>query len=396
MDTTVAAAGALAISSAFSDHAPTFKPTGSAADTAFSGSAVLELALDPPPPNDNLVVLKHSAVRNLNMDPNDPKYAAAVKVDQSSRNECCFLQAYSSQLLERNIKIPRTLFARNDPNEGVTLLMESLSTWNQLPELPLGLETDSALKWLANFHAAFLPKALNSGALSLSDLVESGGWSTGTHLSLEKRPPKEIESLEEDLSAFAARFEAKDAYFVSSSAREQGARLQAVVADAATALLPANHAHQTMVHGDYKHGNFFFGPSGEIAVFDWQWTGPGVGATDLIYLCAMAVCDDALEDHEANILRPYHAHLIEALGGEETCYPYEELLTEFKIAALDYQRWQGGSRLKWITPETMKAAGENVDVNHGIFRRSIKRMVWIFETVDSVLDDVEAGRLTLG
>jgi len=51
--------------------------------------------------------------------------------------------------------------------------------------------------------------------------------------------------------------------------------------------------------------------------------------------------------------------------------------------------------LKSMTPETMKAAGENIDVNHGIFRRSIKRIMWIFKTVDNVLDDVEAGQLKL-
>jgi len=396
MDPTIAAAGALAISSAFSEQTLTFKTTRSAADTAFSGSAVLELALTPPPPNSECVVLKHSPIRILTVDSNNPlKYATAIKYDQSSRNECAFLQAYSSLLLKKNIRIPRTLFLKNDAKDGVTLLMESLSKWKQIPEIPLGSKTYAALKWLANFHAAFLPEALNPSALSLGDLTELDGWSIGTHLSLEKRSPKEIEDLPEHLSAFAARFEASDEYFTSSPARKQGDRLQAVAIDAAKALLPANHAHRTMVHGDYKQGNFFFGSSDEIAVFDWQWTGPGLGATDLIYFCVMAVCDEALEDHEANILRPYHAHLIEALGGEETLYPYEELLAEFKIAALDYQRWQGGSRLKSMIPETMKAAGENIDVNHGIFRRSIKRIMWIFKTVDNVLDDVEAGQLKL-
>jgi len=364
MDPTVAAAAGLAISFAFSEHTPTFKATGSAADTAFSGSAVLELALDPPPPNSESVVLKHSTIRILTVDSNNPlKYATAVKYDQSSRNECAFLQAYSSRLLEKKIRIPQTLFSRNDPKDGVTLLMESLSKWKQIPEIPLGYVTDAALKWLANFHCAFLPKTLNPSALPLSDLIDLDGWSIGTHLSLEKRPPQEMEDLPEHISAFVTRFEANDEYFASSSAKEHGARLQVVAADAAKALLPENHAHQTMVHGDYKQGNFFFDSSSEIAVFDWQWTGPGVGATDLIYFCVMAACDEALEDHEANILRPYHAHLIEALGGEETLYPYEELLAEFKIAALDYQRWQGGSRLKSMTPETMKAAEENIDVN---------------------------------
>ena len=54
----------------------------------------------------------------------------------------------------------------------------------------------------------------------------------------------------------------------------------------------------TMVHGDYKQANMFFRAAAgaedadEVVVFDWQWTGPGVGATDLLYVCAMALHDE--------------------------------------------------------------------------------------------------------
>ena len=109
----------------------------------------------------------------------------------------------------------------------------------------------------------------------------------------------------------------------------------------------------------------------------------------------MAVSDETLTDHEANIIRPYHAFLIGAFNNDATKYPYEDLLTEFKIAALDYQRWQGGSRLKSMTPETMRKAKLNVDVNHGIFRRSIERVKWVFQTVNAALDEVEAGTLSI-
>lgn len=186
-----------------------------------------------------------------------------------------------------------------------------------------------------------------------------------------------------------------------------------------------------MVHGDFKQGNMFFdngddtsteaptvdssgdtsiaGKQNEgdkIAVFDWQWTGPGIGATDLVYLCVMAVSNEALEDYEANILKPYHNHLIRALNrrsdnsGESnnhqnSDYPYHELLDEFKLAAIDIQRWLGGSRFKSMNPESMRRAQQNIDVNHGIFRRSIDRLVWIFRTVDRALEDIESGRIRL-
>ena len=395
MNDIVSAAADLAINSTY-EPPPSYAPTGSAADTAFSGSAILELRLTPPPapPKSPLVVLKHSTVRANSVDPSDEsKLKAAQKVDTSSINEYAYLTAYSASTLGPSVKIPETLFARNHPTEGVTLLLESMSTWSQVPVIPLGDKLTNSLKWLANFHASFLPPTLNPSALDPDKITQLGGWEIGTHLSLEKRPENEPQRLPNDISEFAERFEEIDDYFKTESARNQGNRLLAVAEDAANFLNPKDHPNITMVHGDYKQGNFFFNDSEDICVFDWQWTGPGLGATDLIYLCAMAVSDDVVVDHETNIIKPYHNFLIEALGGDSTVYPYSTFLKEFKISTLDYQRWQGGSRLKSMTPETLKKAGENVDVNHGIFRRSLERVKWIFKVVDGVLDEVESGSL---
>ena len=63
---------------------------------------------------------------------------------------------------------------------------------------------------------------------------------------------------------------------------------------------------------------------------------------------------------------------------------------------IDLQRWMGGSRYKSMTLETVQKAKENIDVNHGIFRRSMTRIVWIFKIVDLALDDIESGRIQLG
>ena len=189
MNEIVSTAAAKAISSFYPDHPdppPSFTPTGTAADTAFSGSAVLELRLEPPPapPNKPLVVLKHSVVRTRNLeDPSDKsKLKAAQKVDSSSVNEYAFLTAYPTSALGPKIRIPEKLYARNDPNDGVTLLMESFSTHSQIPVIPLGVQLTSALRWLAYFHASFLP----SGSLDPDKITELGGWELGTHLSLEK------------------------------------------------------------------------------------------------------------------------------------------------------------------------------------------------------------------
>ena len=198
MDPTVVAACDLAVNFVFGPTA-TYRPIGAAADTAFSGSAVIELEVTVVIPktkttttkttngkntahntNTTRVVLKHSSVRTLSksfvttgtsdeeedditIKSSSKKYAAALKVDRSSRNEYAFLQSYSEKLLQlppNNIdiddgissisnknknkyknddeeikiiqtktRIPRTLFARNHPTEGITLLLESLSSF---------------------------------------------------------------------------------------------------------------------------------------------------------------------------------------------------------------------------------------------------------------------------
>ena len=158
---------------------------------------------------------------------------------------------------------------------------------------------------------------------------------------------------------------------------------------------PQSPAHNTAkVHGDYKQGNFFFSPTGEISVFDWQWTGPGIGATDLIYVCVMALSDDTLADYENTVLKVYYEHLAATLGSRDK-YCYEAFVREFKLATLDYQRWQGGSRCPSMTPASVKNGCEVVDVNHGIYRRSVARNVWTWKLVDAILDDIDRGEFKL-
>jgi hypothetical protein len=455
MDPIVEVACDLAVFSVFGNSSGTsYRPIGPSADTAFSGSVVLELEVKSLGAEAaEKVVLKHSSVRSLHpsfdteeaRSENSKKYAAAIKTDKSSRNESAFLGAYWERLFTENsnkTRIPRVLFARDHPTEGVTLLLESLTSFGRngssirIDEIPLGARTEATLEWLANFHAAFLPRYLNPDAFdhppsnaaaeaTATNLPPSSFlWSVGTHLSLEKRSAAELRDLATDLAAFVDRFEDEHEYFrTGREAREQGRRIQAVAEDVAASLHPDNNPiRRTMVHGDYKQGNMFFDDAQDntrmhspadkpskncngdkIAVFDWQWTGPGIGATDLVYLCVMAVSDEALGDYEAHILKPYHTYLLRALNrghnnsneSKRRDYPYENLVDEFKLAAIDIQRWMGGSRYRSMTPESVRRAQKNVDVNHGIFRRSIERLVWIFRTVDEALDQIESGKIDL-
>merc|ERR1712184_224410 len=99
----------------------------------------------------------------------------------------------------------------------------------------------------------------------------------------------------------------------------------------------------------------------------------------------MALSDDSVENYVSDVLKVYHEELIASLGGREDAYPYEQMEREFKIAGLDFMRWITAARFVGFTPEKMRAANENVDINRGMWIRSIRRMVWIWQRAEEFL-----------
>lgn len=305
-------------------------------------------------------------------------------------------------MLSRGVRVPTPVYT---DEEGGTfrLLMEALSEkdgWHQHLIIPAGPPTRAVLRWLARFHAAFLPPERGGGGLPLST---EGAWSYGSHMALEKRPASELEALPATLASFIEAFSSEDSYFGSESAASIGPRLQAVARSVAWRLRPpidgvAGGAETvTATQGDFKQANIFFRKSEardgtelpEVAVIDWQWTGAGVGATDLFFICVMAFADETLEDYRAGVLRPYYEELKEALGGREDGYPYEQVEREFKLAGLDFMRWITGARWAGFTPAKMAAANETVDINRGMWIRSMARLVWLWKRAAEFLDESE-------
>jgi len=383
-----------ALRAAFGDEVAAWEHVGGPRSMDFSGSTICELRCSlREAPAAQLLVLKRTSKRlpALPADAPEAERLRAERTDFSYQNECAFIRAHAEALAARGCAVPRPLHVAT--GESFLVLMEALSPslgWEQHVVIPAGAETAAALRWLARFHAAFLP---GGGALPAAE----GTWAEGRHMSLEKRPASELARLPETLAAFCEAFAAQEPHFGTAGARALGPRLQAVAADVARHLSCGEGGAQrpTVVHGDYKSANVFFrrGDAGlEVSVIDWQWAGPGVAATDLYALCALALSDEAVEDYEASVLRPYHAELAAVLGSPET-YPYDELVREWKLSALDFLRWLSGARLAGFTPEKMAAAAVKVDINVGIWRRSARRMAWIWRTAEESIEDAELGRL---
>merc|ERR1711871_864760 len=120
----------------------------------------------------------------------------------------------------------------------------------------------------------------------------------------------------------------------------------------------------------------------DVCTLDFQWTGPGVIATDLFYFAYLACDDFVCENFEAQLLQPYHEALTKELRKQKDCpstssYAYPQLLAEFKLSGIDFMRWITAARLGAHTVEKhRKEAGlSEPDVNRGVWCRSIPRLV---------------------
>ncbi|CAJ1328132.1 unnamed protein product [Effrenium voratum] len=113
--------------------------------------------------------------------------------------------------------------------------------------------------------------------------TEHGLWDFGTHVHLDRRPAGEIDKLPEGIASFCKAFEGEDDFFRRPAAANLGSRLQQVASTVSRHLTirPENLHRMTLVHGDFKGANYFLKCEGEgCTAIDWQWTGPGVGATE--------------------------------------------------------------------------------------------------------------------
>lgn len=97
-----------------------------------------------------------------------------------------------------------------------------------------------------------------------------------------------------------------------------------------------SQAAVTIVHGDYRLDNMFFGRNGgpyELAVFDWQSPNRGWGAYDLAYFISGTMAPAERRASERDALRRYHEQL--QAGGVRD-YPFERLMTDYRRSLMVY------------------------------------------------------------
>ena len=87
---------------------------------------------------------------------------------------------------------------------------------------------------------------------------------------------------------------------------------------------------ETLVHGDYRPDNLFFGGPGTnrpLVVCDWQGPGKATGVVDAAYFITGSMSPDDRRKYEIELLRRYHNQLLE--GGVKD-YSFDQLMTDYR------------------------------------------------------------------
>lgn len=168
-------------------------------------------------------------------------------------------------------------------------------------------EAEVCLKWLANFHAAFLGQS------------PDGLWPIGTYWHLDTRP--------DELAAVA----------------DTRLRQAAPLIDAAL----NSGQFKTLVHGDAKVANFCFSADGgSVAAVDFQYVGGGCGMKDVAYFIGSCLDACLCEAWEDELLALYFGELRRALIVSESAVDADAIEAEwrglFPVAQADFHRFLAG------------------------------------------------------
>lgn len=213
-----------------------------------------------------------------------------------------------SKLCDDSCRVPQC-FALEEGDEEFLMVFEDLdaSGFPVRKNTVTMVEMQACLRWLANFHAAFMGKE------------PAGLWAVGTYWHLDTRPD-ELEVLDDAaLKAAAERIDQR-----LNIAR-----------------------YQTFVHGDAKLANFCFSENGEqVAAVDFQYVGGGCGMKDVAYFIGSCLYEEDCERYETELLDYYFARLGEALEQRDSGVDPDELEQEWRalypVAWSDFHRFMKG------------------------------------------------------
>jgi hypothetical protein len=135
----------------------------------------------------------------------------------------------------------------------------------------------------------------------------------------------------------------------------------------------------------------------EAALIDFQWSGWGLGATDLAYLVASSAAADLLPldgSGEPALLRSYHSHLCAALvtfgaaGSVESAAamcPFPTLLSQYESAVVDVCRLAVAYQWRRLnaSPEVLRRNASSL--GRCAYNKSLHHAIWLVARTDAIL-----------
>ena len=191
--------------------------------------------------------------------------------------------ANAAATARKSCRLPHLLLSEVS-SEGLCFLLDDLSVDFPLHPECLDLRgARAAMLWLARFHASFWEADSAGGSFPAGGCASGGYWGLG-HGDNEAR----LEAVPKSLVASCKALQAHGAW---ERARTLGPRLAAAALALDAALRGAKGARgfarfRTLLHGDFKTANMFLreaapGVDFEVAAVDFEFSGPGLVATDL-------------------------------------------------------------------------------------------------------------------
>ncbi len=197
--------------------------------------------------------------------------------------------SHSNNKLPSDCKTPKCL-ASFSVGQQTLLILADVDTlgYSVRKEALNPSETKVVLTWLAQFHAFHM------------DVPKNNLWETGSYWHLATRPDE---------------FKAIENKAVQTAAPLIDQQLR-------------NANYQTVIHGDAKLANFCFpkSPIHSVVGLDFQYTGMGVGVSDVIYFLGSSITEPELEKWGNALLDHYFDSLSVAIR------KYHPQINEMEVA----------------------------------------------------------------
>jgi hypothetical protein len=219
------------------------------------------------------------------------------------------------------------------------------------------VQVNAALDWLSGFHAFWWPCVTDMDRSLLvlpplqevqkdgQDATKKSVWLNGGYTYLATRR-KEYANLAEDYESEWRKALTERPSSTETSIAELVANFLAPPVSGSSPI----ENYETLIHGDVKSENLFTSTSGkEVAFYDFQYTGLGLGVCDLakLFTCSvplsMLVADQhiphelTLQEGERKLLSRYWTRLQDVSRKD---YDWSTFVLHWEIALVDWLRFQ--------------------------------------------------------